>query len=322
MRSSMKRCLMGGAVSSALLFACLAAGCASDDQGRLGARENDVESLSGLVADPSAPAPVKESSVSPQPSKDTEGLRESITQAMQSYAGSYAVACAAVDGSWSVAIDGEAPYVSASVIKLAILGTLLEQVQGGVLSLDDSVVVESSDIVGGTGVIQSLGSGGSYSYRQLATYMIQDSDNVATNKIIDKVGQSAVNEFASEIGLTQTRLNRRMMDFSTGTENYVSADDVAKILQLIGNGQYVSADMSAFALELLRGQHDTSGLLEGLPEGVGFAHKTGELDEVFNDAGIVLADEPYVLVVLANDVSQADAQSFMTEVAQSAAEFA
>ncbi len=316
---------VGSVAAAMLLFACLAAGCASEGNSASSGAESDVQSLSELVGD--RPASDSASGVpagggSSSKARDMSGLQGSLEDLVQSYSGSYAVACSAVDGSWSVGVNGSDSLVSASVIKLAILGTLLDQAQRGMLSLDDAVTVSSSDIVGGTGVIQAMGAGGSYSYRQLATYMIQDSDNVATNLIIDAVGMSSVNEFANSIGLSSTVLNRRMMDFSTGTENYVSADDVAKILSLIGNGGFVSADMSDFALGLLEGQHDTSGLLEGLPDGVVFAHKTGDLDNVFNDAGIVLGDEPYIMVALTNDASAADSQEFMTTVAQLTSESA
>ena len=215
-------------------------------------------------------------------------------------------------------MNGDEPFVSASIIKLAILGTLLDQAQSGALSLDDSVTVGPSDIVGGTGVIQASGAGGSYTYRQLAAYMIQDSDNVATNLIIDAVGMSAVNEYASEIGLTQTALNRRMMDFAAGDENYTSANDVAHMLQLIYQGKLVSSDASEFALDLLKGQHDNAGLLEGLPAGSVFAHKTGTLDGVYNDGGIALDRNPYVMVVLSGNAERSQAQACMVDVAQAA----
>lgn len=300
------------AAMAALIVSCLLAGCASgqEKQGeRIGA--TDVEALVDCVDDALAG---EASASAPAP----EGLRDALEQAVGAYAGTYAVACASVDGSWSVDVNGDKPFVSASIIKLAILGTLLDQAQSGVLSLDDVVTVDPSDIVGGTGVIQASGAGGSYAYRQLAAYMIQDSDNVATNLIIDAVGMSAVNEFASDIGLAQTVLNRRMMDFAAGDENYTSANDIAHMLQLIYQGKLVSPDASEFALDLLKGQHDDAGLLEGLPADSVFAHKTGTLDGVFNDGGIVLAPNPYVVVVLSGDAERSQAQACMADIAQKA----
>lgn len=300
------------AAMAVLIVPCLLAGCASGQEKQGEATgTSDVEALVDCVDDVQG----SEASVS---ASAPEGLRDALEQATEAHAGTYAIACASADGSWSVDVNGDEPFVSASIIKLAILGTLLDQAQTGALSLDDSVTVDPSDVVGGTGVIQTSGAGGSYTYRQLAAYMIQDSDNIATNLIIDAVGMPAVNEYASEIGLTQTVLNRRMMDFSTDVENYTSANDVAHMLQLIYQGKLVSPDASEFALDLLKGQHDGAGLLEGLPAGSVFAHKTGTLDGVFNDGGIVLASNPYVMVVLSSDAERSQAQDCMADVAQKA----
>ena len=76
--------------------------------------------------------------------------------------------------------------------------------------------------------------------------------------------------------------------------------------------------MSEFALDLLKGQHDDAGLLEGLPVGSVFAHKTGTLDGVFNDGGIVLDQNPYVMVVLSSDAERSQAQACMVDIAQAA----
>lgn len=296
----------------ALFASCLLAGCDSgqEKQGEISG-VTDVEALVDCVDDARAGEAVA-------PVSAPEGLQDALEQATKAHAGTYAVACASADGSWSVDVSGDEPFVSASIIKLAILGTLLDQAQSGVLSLDDSVTVDPSDVVGGTGVIQTSGAGGSYTYRQLAAYMIQDSDNIATNLIIDAVGMPAVNEYARGIGLTQTVLNRRMMEFSTDVENYTSANDVARMLQLIYQGKLVSPDASEFALDLLKGQHDGAGLLEGLPAGSVFAHKTGTLDGVFNDGGIVLASNPYVMVVLSSDAERSQARACMVDIAQAA----
>ena len=300
------------AAMAVLIVPCLLAGCASGQEKQGEATgTSDVEALVDCVDDVQG----SEASVS---ASAPEGLRDALEQAAGAHAGTYAVACASADESWSVDVNGDKPFVSASIIKLAILGTLLDQAQSGVLSLDDSATVGPSDIVGGTGVIQASGAGGSYTYRQLAACMIQDSDNIATNLIIDAVGMPAVNEYARGIGLAETVLNRRMMDFSTDVENYTSANDVARMLQLIYQGKLVSPDASEFALDLLKGQHDGAWLLEGLPAGSVFAHKTGTLDGVFNDGGIVLASNPYVMVVLSSDAERSQAQDCMADVAQKA----
>lgn len=215
-------------------------------------------------------------------------------------------------------INGGVEHTSASMIKLVVLAEVFDQVSRGDLSLDELLTVEHNDIVGGSGVVQTMGKGVQLTIGDLARYMIAESDNVAANMLIDLVGMDAVNEEAANLGLAQTKLQRRMMDegaAAQGLENLMSANDVAAVLASIAGGTFYSEDLSALALEFLEAQSDASGLLAGLPEGTMFAHKTGTLANVQNDGGIVEGDSPYVLVVLTQDMGSAQALDLMSEVA-------
>lgn len=200
----------------------------------------------------------------------------------------------------SCSFDGDVPIRSASTIKLMILYELLCQANEGALSLDDAYTLTSSDIVDGTGILQGYGAGYATTYRELAELMINRSDNVATNVLIDKVGRNNINARAAELGLKSVQLNRQMMDtnaLAAGIDNYLSSADAASLLTMIYKGSFVNPEMSAFALEALKSQFDDQGILAGLPTGTVFAHKTGTLSNAQNDCGIVLGDNPYVLAV-------------------------
>ncbi len=197
--------------------------------------------------------------------------------------------------------QGDTQMASASMIKLLIAYAFLEQVQAGTLSLDDTYTLQYADLVGGTGTLVGLGAGASVSYRDALVRMIDVSDNVGANILIDAVGFDAINAAAAELGLSQTALNRRMMDevaIANGIENYTSANDLAKLLQMVYQGTFVDADSSALVLSALEQQQDWGGIRSGLPEGTVFAHKTGSLASVRHDGGIVEGEHPYVLVVL------------------------
>ncbi|MGI6590223.1 MAG: serine hydrolase [Eggerthellaceae bacterium] len=213
--------------------------------------------------------------------------------------------------------DGDAPMVSASVIKLLILAAFLDQVDQGDLDFDTVYTLQSSDIVGGTGSLQSRGAGAQVTLREAARLMITESDNVAANILIDQMGMKYINAEAEKLGLTSTQLNRRMME-DNGRQNYMSARDAAVILKKIYQGTLVSKKMSALALEFLKGQTDDTGFAQGLSGQVTFAHKTGTLSSpsVQNDAGIVLADHPYILVCFTAGSQQAGSV-LMTELAES-----
>ena len=197
--------------------------------------------------------------------------------------------------------------VSASMIKLIIAEAFLQQVANGTCSLDEYYTLQDSDIVGGTGSLGGYGVGAQVTYRQMLDMMISESDNTATNILIDaletddETGMEVVNAEAARLGLMNTQLNRYMMDsdaISEGIENYVSADDVAALLEMVYDGAFVDAESSAIMLEALEQQQDPGGILDGLPDDTVFAHKTGELDDVCHDGGIVECEHSFVLVVL------------------------
>ncbi len=196
---------------------------------------------------------------------------------------------------------GDERMLSASMIKLLIAETILGQVADGTHALDEVYVLKGSDIVGGTGSLGGRGAGAQTTVREMLKLMISESDNVATNALIDLCGMDAANAEAKRLGLKQTELGRHMMDTEAaerGEDNYTCADDLAKLLQMVWDKTFVNEEMSAVMLESLEAQIDNECISPGLPAGTTFAHKTGSLATVRHDGGIVGGDTPFVLVCL------------------------
>lgn len=208
---------------------------------------------------------------------------------------------------------------SASMIKLVILAEYLREVDAGTLSGGESYTLKASDIVGGTGSLQGKGAGYSTTLDDLARLMICESDNVAANVLIDRMGMDAVNAEASSLGLTSTVLERKMMDSSAmaaGRDNYTSARDVARVLELIGTGGLVSREASARALGWLEQQSDRAGIPAGLPSGTTVGNKTGSLEAARHDGAIVLGEHPYVLVVMTDGMGTDAANALIAQVSR------
>ena len=223
------------------------------------------------------------------------------------YGTAVSVHVAPLDGSQGFSLNGNRRFVSASVIKLLILAEFMDEVDAGVRSLDSTYTLSEDDIVGGTGILQNNAPGSTYTYDELARYMIAYSDNTAANILIDSMGMSKINEKAAELGLGATQLQRKMMDLDSGVENYISADDAEKILFGIANHTIASDAMCTKAESYLQAQTDSEGLAQGIPASVPFGHKTGSLDSVRHDTGIVYAKNCYVIVVLTSlDASTAN----------------
>lgn len=204
-------------------------------------------------------------------------------------------------------VNPERVFPSASTIKIPLLAAVLKAAEAGKFSLNDEVAIAPSNRVGGAGVLGELNPDLRLTIRDLATLMIIQSDNTATNQLIDLVGAEAVNALCRELGLKHTVLQRKMMDFEAacaGYENLTSAGDLGLLLKLLYEGKVVSPTASATIIDLMKRQQHRNKLPAYLPKDVVVAHKTGDLDGLEHDAGIIfLPGRPYVLVVLTADLA-------------------
>lgn len=212
----------------------------------------------------------------------------------------------------SVGVREDEVFPSASLIKVLVLAELLRQADSGRLLLEDVVLVEHEDLVGNSEMLAGEWLPAEISYRRLAEGMIRVSDNAATNVLISRLGMGRIDALARELGLHHTALRRKMMDFEArarGGENTTSASDMVALMGEMWGGSLLSPEARSLALELLLGQRLTSGLPIMLPAGACYAHKTGELEGVENDAGLILLpDQTFALAVLVQgDVGHAAA---------------
>lgn len=306
------------AASCALLAGALLAGCSSSSPATEPDQADEVIVAVDDVVDEGASASEEQAADSEgegasAQSASMQAAEQAVRDLVSPYGTEVAVAVMPLDGSEGFSFNGDADFVSASMIKLLILAEYLDEVEAGALNASASYTVTSSDIVGGTGIIQNSGAGVSYTYDELARDMIMYSDNTATNILIDAMGMDAINDKASELGLSGTSLQRRMMDLGTGVENHITANEAAELLAGFANRTLASEELCETAEGYLLDQTDSAGLAQGLPAGVSFAHKTGSLDPIRHDGGIVYAENPYVIVVLAN-IGASNANSLMAQV--------
>lgn len=192
------------------------------------------------------------------------------------------------------------PFPTASTIKLAILYELVRQADAGAIALDTPAPLDRRRAVPG-GLLNEL-STPALSPRDLAVAMILQSDNTATNVLIDRVGMAAVNERMASLGLKGTTLRRYMIDLDAarrGDENVSTPSDLATLVIALHRGDGLSPHAHRIALDILRKPKATP-IRAGVPASVVVASKSGELEGVRADAGIVeVPNRPYVFVAMA-----------------------
>ena len=104
-------------------------------------------------------------------------------------------------------------FPTASVIKLPVLLTLMQQVEDGLYGLDEPLMLRRSDQIGGSGLLQHLSPGLTMPLRDWAFLMMNVSDNLATNVLIDHVGLLTVQQWLIDNGYPDVQLHRKI-DFS------------------------------------------------------------------------------------------------------------
>ncbi len=195
-------------------------------------------------------------------------------------------------------------FPTASAIKIEILIHLLKEYEKGRLDLYQNIPINYK--TGGSGILQHFDQSNLYlNYYNLALLMIQQSDNSATNILIDLLGMQNINNTIQELGLKNTKLQRKMMDFEarrSGWENISTPEDKLRLLEIIFTQQFLSDSLNNEAIKILS-VPKLSPLLEQINDELTLASKGGELDDVRCDMGIFFFKNfNYILVVMTKNL--------------------
>ena len=245
----------------------------------------------------------------------TDELNGKLKPLFDKFSGQVSVAYARLDGSDSYTHEATEPTLSASLIKLPILLTVLERVSQGKLNLDERISLKATDQVTGSGVLHTLQAGLEPTLYDLLTLMIIVSDNTATNMLIEHVGLGAVNTFCQQHGFSGTILVGKLQlpeegqneAQRRGERNRTCAADMLGLLLGLIRGDLLPPPETELALDILKKQQFTEALARYLPTDpeidtplVEVASKSGSLSGLWHDAGIVFRDGQllYALVVM------------------------
>ncbi|MBQ3693119.1 MAG: serine hydrolase, partial [Clostridia bacterium] len=140
----------------------------------------------------------------------------------------------------------------------------------------------------------------------LIEYMIIVSDNESADTLVTMLGKGdsikgrkIVTDFCHDHGFTNTNMGRMILEDNVTNDNYTTTEDMAKFLEMLLNGELAH---SKEMLRHLQNQERTTKIPAGIPIGVTTANKTGELEDVQNDAAIIFAKRPYIICVMSDGV--------------------
>lgn len=189
-------------------------------------------------------------------------------------------------------------FYAASVIKVPIMAAVFQAVERQQLSLGNLIKLKKEEYVGGSGVLQHLTPGTSLPLSDIILLMIIQSDNTATNLLIDLVGVNNIQQTMKEAGMDYSTFYNKLMLSKPNPlgSNRIAAKDVSILLSKMAKGELVSHEASKQMIDIMKKQQVRDCLPEKLPSPYSdfnngmsaweFANKTGWIPGTRHDVGI------------------------------------
>ena len=221
--------------------------------------------------------------------------------------------------------DATDAFIAASVIKTPILMEAFRQAEHEGLDWNAPLPLHDSDKVGGSGVFNVLHDGLQTTVRDVAVLMTVVSDNTATNMLLDKLGVDKVNAFLRANGYTVTTCIRKLYDaeaIKKGIHNIIAAGEITSLLTTVAQGRLVSPSADEDLIGIMKKQQYRDKIPHMLPKDAVTATKSGSLDEVSHDCGIVYlpSGDWFALSIFTGDLVQSEEGPARSAVNNSMAE--
>jgi beta-lactamase class A len=200
------------------------------------------------------------------------------------------------------ALDDGRPVYPASMIKVPLAAAVAVAVTEGRLRWDTAVTVDPRNATFNDAP-SPIAPGYTATVEELVTYMLQRSDNVATNQLYDVLGRDRATDDVRALGFFGTAFRRKLSgslplidDPGATGRNTFPAREAAELFAALAEDRVPQA---AALRRILATSWWDAKLSRGLAAGDAFAHKTGDTDEVSHDGGILtLADFSRWVVVV------------------------
>jgi len=223
--------------------------------------------------------------------------------------------------------NADQKFIAASLIKLPIMAAVFQAVRDKRISLTATMTLKSRNRRWGSGKMKWVRAGRKFPVTQVIYRMITDSDNTATQMLIDRFGYDYLNFCFKNYGFKVTRIHPEGMSLkdrvSARGDNYTTPKEMAMLLEKIYRRQLINDGYSDLMLEIMKDVEGKTRLRKYLPENWAFARKGGLLRKNCHDVGIVFTpNADYIICVLTRkNGSYGQAKSLIANVGKTAYTF-
>ena len=252
-------------------------------------------------------------------------LESTLDNIINQFEGVAGLSIRCLNNNKTISINGDDIFPTASSIKIHILTQLFTLEDKGTIDLAKRVRFTQDMYGAGSGVIHFLENEPEFTILDIAILMMLVSDNTATNMCIDLAGMQETNNLIKDLGLSKTKLGRKMMDpdaINRGEENISTPNELTKMMELLYQKK-PSPKVANNVLNIMS-KPKSAYLNKAIGPNTKIANKPGGMDKVRGDVGIVyLPNNPYAISIMSNygitdSLSQ---ESFVIELAKTAHKF-
>lgn len=250
-----------------------------------------------------------------QPARqDDDALRQAILPHVSAHLGEVAVSIKHLKTDASFQYRSDQTMPTASLIKLPLMVAVYHAAARGDLELKKSIVLTADDKVPGSGILTDhFSDGATLALRDYVRLMIRDSDNTATNIVIDHVGLAETAQLMESLGLPNTKLHskvyrrdtsifpERSQRFGIGS---TTAEEMVTLLTRLHEQELADEADTQQMLGHLQACSDRSKLARYLPANAKIFHKSGSIGNCRTDAGIIDTATGPVIVCVLTDKNQ------------------
>lgn len=267
-----------------------------------------------------------------------QNLKADIRNVIQKYrekvSGALGVYFLDLKTGFSVGFHEDEVFPAASVFKVFVLAEIIRLIQKGELSFEERFALAGEDKSEGSGVLQYLGNGINLSIYDYATLMMIISDNTAADFLFKKAGrENIIKNVLQPLNFRNTKCDLTCADLIracyqikpgesledvhkpgnpgyrntkafTGELEYndeTSPREAAEMVRMFYTGEWINKDAGNAALEIMKLCQTNARIPRYLPVGTVVAHKTGSMDRVANDVGVVYTPKgDYILSLFYN----------------------
>jgi len=132
------------------------------------------------------------------------------------------------------------------------------------------------------------------------------SENSAYTKMVSVLTKELINKYITELGMSKTSLS----------ENKTTPEEIGVFFKKLYKNELLSVDDTNELEGYMTNTIFENWLRPGIPSDIRLVHKYGREQHSVNDAGIVLSQKPFVMVIMTDGVIEKEADELFPKLSK------